>query len=139
MATSFTKINGFVADLATKKHNLNATDAIAACLCTTLAPTTSTAFSAGSTDLATGNGYTQGGQSLASPVATQTGGTLTFSTATTPLTWTASGAGLTFRYVAIVNTSANLIIGYYDYGSSLTVPSGAQFTFTPGASILTIA
>ena len=138
MSTAFTKLNGFVQDLAQKKHNLNS-DSFAACLSTTMTQSTSTAFSAGTTDLATGNGYTQGGQSLATPSATQTSGTLTFATSVTPLVWTASGVGLTFRYVLIVNTTANLIVGYYDYGSSLVVNPGIQFTFTPGASILTLA
>ena len=138
MSTAFTKINGFVQDLAQKKHNLNA-DSFAACLSTTMTQSASTAFVPGTTDLATGDGYTQGGQSLATPTATQTSGTLTFATSTTPLVWTASSGGITFRYVLIVNTTANLIVGYYDYGSSLTINSGSQFTFTPGAAILTLA
>jgi hypothetical protein len=136
MSTAFAKINGFVQDVARKLHNLNS-DTIHACLATTMTSGTSTAFTAGSTDLATGNGYTQGGQNLATPAASQSSGTLTFSVATTPIVWTSTGT-LTFRYVLIVNTTANLIIGYYDYGSSLTVNSGETFTFTPGASILTL-
>jgi len=128
---------GFRTDLATKKHNLNAADTIYACLATTIP--TSTTFTAGSTDLATGNGYTQGGLLLSTPVATETGGTLTFATAVTGKVWTASGAGLTFRYVLVVNTTANLVLGYYDYGSSLTVPALSTFTFTPGASHFTLA
>ena len=138
MSTAFTKVNGFVLDMAEKKHNLNA-DTLAICLATTASAGMSTAFTAGATDLATGNGYTQGGQSPGSASASQTGGTLTVSCSTTPLTWTASGAGITFRYVLLVNTTANLIIGYYDYGSSTTVAAGVVLSFTPGASLLTDA
>ena len=128
---------GLRTDLATKKHNLNASDTITACLATAIPG--STTYVANTTDLPNANGYGTAGLTLSSPVATETGGTLTFATATTAKVWTASGAGLTFQYVLIVNATANLVLGYYNYGSSLTVPSGSTFTFTPGASHFTLA
>jgi hypothetical protein len=136
MSIAFSKINGFVQDLAQKKHNLNS-DSFAVALCLTMSASQSTAFTAGSTDLATGNGYTQGGGSLGAGSATQSSGTLTFATGTTTYTWTATGT-LTFRYAVIVNTTANLIVGYFDYGSNLTLNAGDSFTWTEGSSVLTL-
>ena len=97
------------------------------------APATPT-FSAGTTDLATGGGYTQGGTNVATTSATQSGGTFTLILAT-PTTWTASGGGFTFRYVLLVNKTNNLVPGYWDYGSSVTMngSNGDTFDFTPDA------
>ena len=145
MAIAFTKINGFVQDLAEKLHNLNA-DTIAACLCPaasfTSGAATSTTFSAGSTDLATGNGYTQGGQSISTGSGgsgiSLIGNTITFNATTAiqsaGVVWSCTSSTLTFRYVVIVNTTANRIIGYYDYGGNLTLNQGDQFTYTPASS-----
>lgn len=94
----------------------------------------SATFVAGTTDLTTGGGYTQGGTNVATTSASQSGGTFTLILAT-PSTWTASGGGFTFRYVLLVNKTNNLVPGYWDYGSSV-VMNGANadtFTFTPDA------
>ena len=129
---------GFRTDLASKVHNLSS-DVIRACLATGIPATT--VFTPGSTDLGNGNGYFQGGTQLNAQTLTETAVPLfTFATTNTPagIVWTASGAGLTFRYVLIVNATAGKVLGYYDYGGSLSVPSGSTFTFTPGASHFTI-
>jgi LysM repeat protein len=127
---------GLRTDLAKKVHNLSS-DTIQACLATAIPATTT--FNSGVTDLATGNGYTAGGNNCSGPSVTESGGVMTFSTSAPPA-WTASGAGMgPFRYVLIVNTNAGKVLGSYDYGSNLTVPSGSTFTFTPGASHFTIS
>lgn len=36
-------------------------------------------------------------------------------------TWTATGAGFTFRYIVLDNTTANKLIGFWDYGASQAV------------------
>src|SRR6476646_3226623 len=69
------------------------------------------------TELSTANGYTAGGATTTIGIS-ETGGTVTV-TATDPATWTASGAGITFRYAALYNdtsASANLV-AYWDNGS----------------------
>ena len=94
----------------------------------------STAFVAGTTDLATSGGYTQGGANVATTSATQSGGVYSLILAA-PTTWTASGGGFTFRYVLLVNKTNNLVPGYWDNGSSIVMNGGNAdtFTFTPDA------
>lgn len=94
----------------------------------------SATFSAGTTDLATGGGYTQGGTNVATTSATQSGGTYSLVLAA-PTTWTASGGGFTFRYVLLVNKTNNLVPGYWDNGSNIVMngTNGDTFDFTPDA------
>jgi hypothetical protein len=79
--------------------------------------------------LATGAGYTQGGNSAAVSSATQSGGTYKL-VLTSPTAWTASGGGFTFRYALLVNSTNNNVIGYWDYGSSQVVAAGETVTVT---------
>lgn len=89
-----------------------------------------TAFTAGTSDLATGGGYTQGGANVTTTSSTETGGTYRL-ILTDPPTWTASGANIgPFRYALLVDKTVNLMIGYWDYGSSITLLSANSDTFT---------
>lgn len=95
----------------------------------------SSTFVAGTTDLATGGGYTQGGANVTTTSANESAGTFKLILGN-PATWTASGGGFTWRYVLLVNKTNNIVPGYWDYGSSV-VMSGANadtFAFTPDAS-----
>jgi hypothetical protein len=87
---------------------------------------------AGTTDLATGGGYTQGGNTAAVSSATQSGGVYKL-VLSAPAVWTASGGGFSFRYVILYNSTNNIPIGYWDYGSTVTMngTNGDTFTFTP--------
>ena len=60
---------------------------------TNAAPTAKTSFVAGTDDLATGNGYTAGGNVATTTTAAQSAGTYSLTLAN-PATWTASGAGI---------------------------------------------
>ncbi len=95
----------------------------------------SASFVAGTTDLATGGGYTQGGEDVTTTSATQSGGTYKL-VLDAPATWTASGSGFTFRYVLLVNKTNNLVPGYWDNGSNLVMngSNGDTFAFTPSAA-----
>lgn len=91
---------------------------------------TATAFTAGTSDLATGGGYTQGGANVTTTSSTETGGTYRL-ILTDPPTWTASGANIgPFRYAILVDKTVNLMTGYWDYGSSITLLSANSDTFT---------
>jgi len=85
------------------------------------------AFVAGTTDLATGNGYTAGGNACSITSATASAGVYKL-VLTDPAVWTASGAGFTFRYAILVNTTNNISVGYWDYGSSQAVAAGETVT-----------
>lgn len=90
----------------------------------------STAFTAGTTDLATGGGYTAGGANVTTTSSTETGGTYRL-ILTDPSTWTAAGANIgPFRYALLVDKTVNLTMGYWDYGSSITLLSANSDTFT---------
>lgn len=89
---------------------------------------------------AAANGYTTGGNTLASQDAEQTTGTLALSGADSVFTATAGGIG-PFRYVILWNDThaSDGLIGYYDYGSSITLADGETFTVDFSTSILTIS
>ena len=86
-----------------------------------------TSFVAGTTDLSTGGGYTQGGNTATVSSATQSGGTYKL-VLSNPATWTASGGGFTFRYVILYDSTTSTPVGYWDYGSSLVMAAGDTFT-----------
>lgn len=88
-----------------------------------------TTFTAGTTDLATAGGYTAGGNATATTTATQSAGTYKLVLAS-PAVWTATGAGFTFRYAILWNSTTSQPVAYWDYGSSQVVASGETVTVT---------
>jgi hypothetical protein len=88
-----------------------------------------TSFTAGTSDLATGAGYTAGGNACAVTSANVTSGVLNLILAN-PATWTASGAGFTFRYAILWNVTNSIPIGYWDYGSSVVMNGTNADTFS---------
>ena len=81
------------------------------------------------TEVANGNGYTTGGNAATVSSATQSGGTYKL-VLSSPSVWTASGAGFTFQYAILTDTTAGVNVGYWDYGSSQAVASGETVTVT---------
>ena len=140
---SFTKVNDFVVNLA------NAMDLDSDTLIVALSDTDPTA---GTNVVSDGNGvlanisqisYTNlSSRTLQSVTSTQTNGTYKLSA--NDLTLTASGGSVAaFRYIVIyddsVTSPADPVIGYYDYGTSLTLNDGDTFTIDIGANgILTL-
>lgn len=121
----FVKINAAIEPLFEAVNAGSDTWAVAL---STAAPANAT-FTPGTTDLVTGGGYTQGGNSAAVSSATQSAGTYKL-VLTSPTAWTASGGGFTFRYALLVNSTNNNVIGYWDYGSSQVVAAGETVTVT---------
>jgi len=140
---AFVKFDCFVENLAEKVHNLGA-DTLKAAL-TNTAPTAAsdTVWNSATTapPPAAANGYTTGGNTLSVTSSAQTSGT--YKLVITDSVFTASGGSIgPFRYVIIYNsTASNAVIGYYDYGSSITLATGETFTidFDGSAGVLTIA
>jgi hypothetical protein len=127
MAT-FTKFNQFVEDLAKKVHNLDA-DTLKVMLVNT-APVAANSVKADLTEISAGNGYTAGGTAVANQDAEQTSGTLKL--VGDDVVFTASGAIGPFRYAVLYNDTpsspADPLIGFWDYGSSISLANGETFT-----------
>lgn len=81
------------------------------------------------TEVASGNGYTTGGNAASTTSASQTGGTFKLVLAS-PSVWTASGAGFTFQYAVLVDSTTGTNVGYWDYGTSQAVAAGETVTVT---------
>jgi len=92
-----------------------------------------TTFTPGTTDLATGGGYTAGGNAASTTSASQTGGTFKLVLAS-PSVWTATGAGFTFRYAILWDSTTSTPVGYWDYGASQAVAAGETVTVTLDAT-----
>lgn len=88
-----------------------------------------TTFTPGTTDLATGNGYTQGGNAAATSTSTQAAGVYKL-VLSSPATWTATGSVGPFRYAILWDSTTSQPIAYWDYGSSITLTSGDTFAIT---------
>lgn len=85
------------------------------------------------TEVASGGGYTTGGNAATVSSATQTGGTYKLVLAS-PSVWTASGGGFTFQYAILVDTTTSTNVAYWDYGSSQAVAAGETVTVTLDAT-----
>lgn len=81
------------------------------------------------TEVANGNGYTTGGNTATVASSTQTGGTFKL-VLNSPATWTATGAGFSFRYAVLTDTTTNTNVAYWDYGLSQTVTADETVTVT---------
>lgn len=138
---AFNKFNQFVEDLAKKVHNLSA-DTLKNML-TNTAPVATNSIKGDLTDLTAGNGYTAGGTAATISSCAQTSGTLKLVLA--DVVWTATGSMGPFRYDVLYNDTptspADPLIGWWDYGSAVTLASGETFTtdYDPTTGALQIA
>jgi hypothetical protein len=139
MAT-FNKFNSFVEAVAEKVHNLGS-DVLKVALSNTLPVATNTVL-ANITQIANGNGYTTGGTQASQVSSLQTAGTYKLTLNDVTFTATPGSIG-PFQYVVLYNDTAtnDELIGWYDYGTALTVTAGNSFTvdFDATNGVLTIA
>lgn len=136
---AYNKFYAFVEYLAEKTFNLG-TDTLRVALTNSVPVNTNTVL-ANITEIANGNGYTTGGTSAAISSSAQTTGT--YKLVLADVVFTASGAMGPFRYAVLYSDTAtnNELIGWWDYGSAVTLASGDTFTvdFDAAAGVLTIA
>jgi hypothetical protein len=125
---TLTKFYSFVEAIHEKKHNLGS-DTLKVLLTNTAPSLSNTQKSDISGELSTANGYTSGGATVTVTSSAQSSGLYTL--IATDVTWTASGGSIgPFRYAVFYNDTAtnDELIGYLDYGYSVTVASGQTFT-----------
>lgn len=138
MAT-FQKFNSFPEALAEKTHNLGS-DTLKVML-TNAAPVATNTVKANLTDISAGNGYTAGGTAATISSSAQTSGT--YKLVLADVVFTASGGSIgPFRYAVLYNDTASNdeLIGWWDYGSSITLASTETFTvdFSASNGVLTL-
>ena len=140
---AFNKYQQFVEDLAKGVHQLHAAGHTLKIALTNTAPNAAThAVRADITELGSGNGYTQNAAGLdIQNDMTESGGVATVTAVDVVVTASGGTVG-PFRYVAIFNDTptspADPLIGWYDYGSAVTLNDGETFTTDFGASFFTI-
>jgi hypothetical protein len=139
---SFNKYSAFADELSKGGHNLQT--AVFKCALTNTAPTAASDTAWNTTVApapAAANGYTAGGNTLTTASAATASGT--FKLVLADSVFTAAGGQIgPFRYAILYNSSAsNKLVGYYDYGSSLTLNDTDTFTvdFDGTNGVLTIA
>jgi hypothetical protein len=124
---SYNKFNSFVADLATKVHNLNS-DTLKILL-TNTAPSAANTVKSNLTEISAGNGYAAGGSVAAFVSGNDASGT--YKLILSAVTFTASGGSIgPFEYAVLYNSTAanGNLIGWWDYGTAITLTNGNSFT-----------
>ena len=137
---AFVKFEAFSEHLAEKVHDLNA-DTLRVYLSNTAPDVAADVVKADLAEIAGGNGYTANGEDTQNSTS-RSGGTT--SVVGVDIVWTASGGAIaTFRYSVLYNDTptspTDPLLGYWDYGSSITLAAGETFTTDFGASILTVS
>ena len=132
----FNKFDCFVENVAEKVHNLGS-DQLTLAL-TNSAPSAANTVLANITEITYTNLSTR---NLTTSASSQTGGLYKLVVADTTLTSTGGITG-PFRYVVAYNSTAagGPVIGWYDYGTSITLNSGESLTvdFDQTNGLLTI-
>jgi len=121
---SFNKFNSFVEAVAEGTHNLGSNQLTIAL--TNVAPVAGNSVLANITEITYTNLSTR---NISTTSSLQTGGLYRLIVADTTLTSTGGSTG-PFRYVVVYNSTAagGPLIGWFDYGSSITLLSGESLT-----------
>ena len=141
MAT-YNKFQDFVEQLGKGVHRLHAAgDTLMVYLTNTTPDAALDAVRVDLAEITAQNGYPLSGTDIQNGYTETTGtGTMTG----VDVVFTASGGAFgPFRYVVLYNNTATALvgplIGWWDYGSSISCNAGETFTVDFGASVLTIA
>jgi hypothetical protein len=94
-----------------------------------VAPVATNAIKSDITEISAGNGYSAGGTAVTITSSTQSSGTYNLKASNLTVV-TASGNVGPFRYVVLYNSTPvnGNLIGWYDYGSSITLANTETFT-----------
>lgn len=138
---AFVKFYKFGLNLGKKVFNLHSDTLRVALTNTAPTPSTDNGFLPGSLHPppAATNGYTSGGNTPTNSGYTQTAGVSSLVLVDT--LFTASGGDLgPFRYAILYDDTAasDELIGYWDYGASITLADGETFLVDFGSTVLTL-
>jgi hypothetical protein len=131
-SSTLTKFQDFAEQVFRAKHDFGSHTFKAAL--TNSAPNVTNTVLADITQISSGGGYTAGaggGYALDSVVVSESGGVAKVTIADEVITASGGSVG-PFRYVVIYNDSqtspADALVGYLDYGSSITLADGESLT-----------
>lgn len=139
---AFNKFQDFVEQLCKGVHQLHAAGHTLKVYASNAAPDAALdAVKADLAEITAQNGYPSGGSDVQNDL-TESSGTATLTGV--DVVWTAAGGPFgPLRYVALYNDTptspADPLIGWWDYGSSVTPQDTETFTVDFGASIFTLA
>ncbi len=135
---AFNKFNVFVEDHAKGVHQLHAAGhTIKAYLTNATPDAASDAVKADLAEISAGNGYTAGGVDIQNDIS-RAGGVATMTGVDANIA--ASGGSIgPFRYAVLYNSSVagGPLIGWWDYGTSVTLADGEDIDIDLGAAVLT--
>ena len=139
---AYNKFEDFVEQLGKGVHQLHAAGHTLKVYASNAAPSASLdAVKADLAEITAQNGYPSGGSDIQNDY-TESGGTGTLTGV--DVVWTASGGSFgPLQYIPLYNDTPasplDPLIGWWDYGSAVTVNDGETFTVDFGASVATLA
>ena len=137
---SYNKFEDYVLQTGKGTHQLHAAGHTLKVYLTNATPSTSAdSVKADLAEITAENGYPAGGTDVQNDY-TETSGTGTMTAVDVVFTGSGGSFG-PFRYVVLYNdTAANdELLGWYDYGSSISVAASETFTVDFGTAVITIA
>lgn len=138
---AFNKFETLSEHLSEKVHNFDAAgDTLKVYLSNATPSASADAIKTDLAEISAGNGYTAGGEDAQN--STSRSGAVT-SIVGVDITWTASGGTIgPFRYAVLYNDTPasplDPLIGWWDYGSSITLNDGETFTVDFGTEMFTV-
>ena len=134
---AFNRFEIFSEELAKGSHQFHAAGhTFKAYLSNTAPDVTTDAVVGDLAEIAAGFGYAAGGEDTQQDIS-RAG--LVTSVTGTDIVWTAVGGSIgPFQYAVLYNTTGSKLVGYWNYGSAVTLAAGETFTLDFGASQLTI-
>lgn len=136
---SFNKFESFVEKLAEGEHNLG-TNTLKIYLTDATPSASLDLLKADLAEITPQNGYPAGGTAVTVTSSSQTAGTYSLAQSA-DVVFTASGGSFgPFRYAVLYNDThaSDALIGWWDYGSSVSCNTGETFTVDLAATIITI-
>jgi hypothetical protein len=138
MAVAFQKFQCFSEHLSEKVHNLD-TDTLKIALSNTGPSAANDDTLSDITEISAGSGYTAGGVDTTNSTSRAAG-----TTSIVPVDASISASGGTigpFQYVILYNDTAtnDELIGFWNLGTTYTIPDGGTFIFDFAATLFTVA